>query len=132
VLATLAASLRGELAEAAGALAQARAELAQAGERIAELEAWLKQNPQNSSRPPSSEGLAKPAPRPRSLRKRSGRKPGGQDGHKSTTLAQVAQPDREVRHESGGCGQCGARLAGRPVTGWSAGRSSTCSRCAPR
>jgi transposase len=117
VLAALVASLRGELAETAGALAQARAELAHARERIAELEARLKQNPRNSSRPPSSEGMAKPAPRPRSLRKKSGRKPGGQDGHKGTTLAQVAGPDREVRHEPGGCAGCGARLAGRPVTG---------------
>jgi transposase len=111
------ASLRGELADALTALEQARAELAQARERIAELEARLRQNPRNSSKPPSSEGLGKPAPRPRSLRKRSGRKPGGQDGHKGMTLAQVARPDREVRHEPGCCGRCGAGLAGRPVTG---------------
>jgi transposase len=117
VLAALVASLRRELAGAVAALEQARVELAQARERIAELEARLKQNPRNSSQPPSSEGLAKPAPRPRSLRKRSGRKPGGQDGHKGTTLAQVARPDREVRHEPGCCGRCGAGLAGRPVTG---------------
>ena len=55
--------------------------------------------------------------RPRSLRQRSGRKPGGQDGHKGATLAQSAQPDREIRHEPGCCGNCGAGLAGRPVTG---------------
>jgi transposase len=116
VLAALVASLRRELAEAAAALEQARAELAGARERIAGLEARLKQNPRNSSRPPSSEGLAKPAPRQRSLRKRSGRKPGGQDGHKGTTLAQVARPDRRVRHEPGCCGRCGTGLAGRPVT----------------
>lgn len=117
MLAALVASLRRELAEAVAALEQARAELADARERIAELEARLKQNPRNSSKPPSSEGLAKPAPRPRSLRKKSGRKPGGQDGHKGTTLAQVARPDREIRHEPGCCGRCGAGLAGRPVTG---------------
>ncbi len=46
---SLAASLRGELADAVGALAETRAELAQARKRIAELEARLKQNPRNSS-----------------------------------------------------------------------------------
>jgi transposase len=99
------ASLRRGLAEAVAALAQTRAELAEAREQIAELEARLKQNPRNSSGPPSSEGLAKPAPKPRSLRKKSGRKPGGQDGHKGTILAQVARPDREIRHEPGWCGR---------------------------
>jgi len=133
MLAALVASLRRELAGAMTALGQARAELAQARERIAELEARLKQNPRNSSRPPSSEGLAKPAPRPRSLRKRSGRKPGGQDGHKGTTLAQAARPDRDVRHEPGCCGRCGGPgwQAGRSP-GWSAARCSTCSLRVPR
>ncbi|HTZ22762.1 MAG TPA: IS66 family transposase [Streptosporangiaceae bacterium] len=107
VLAGLVASLRAELTGT-------RAELTRALERIAELEARLAQSPRNSSRPPSSEGLAKPAPR--SLRKKSGRRPGGQDGHKGQTLAQVARPDREVVHEPGCCGRCGAGLAGRPVT----------------
>jgi transposase len=109
------ASLRRELAEALGALEETQAELGQARERIAELETRLKQASRNSSKPPSSEGLGKPAPR--SLRKESGRKPGGQGGHQGTTLAQVARPDREVRHEPGCCGRCGAALAGRPVTG---------------
>jgi transposase len=108
VLAALVVSLRSELA-------QARAELERARERIAELEARLRQTPRNSSKPPSSAGLAKLAPR--SLRKKSGRRPGGQDGHKGQTLTQVARPDREVWHEPGGCGWCGAALPGRPVTG---------------
>jgi transposase len=107
VLAALVVSVRAELAEV-------RAELARALERVAELEARLAQSPRNSSKPPSSEGLAKPAPR--SLRKSSGRRPGGQDGHKGATLAQMARPDREVRHEPGCCCRCGAGLAGRPVT----------------
>jgi len=45
------------------------------------------------------------------------RKPGGQDGHKGQTLALVAGPDREARHEPGCCGRRGAVLAGRPATG---------------
>jgi transposase len=117
VLAALVTALRGELAESQAALARAVEELAQARERIAELEARLRQTPRNSSRPPSGEGPDKPPPRPRSLRKTSGRKPGGQDGHEGRTLAQVARPDRELRHEPGCCGRCGAGLGGRPVTG---------------
>jgi transposase len=115
VVAALVASLRRELADSQAALAQAIAELAQARERIAELEARLNQTPRNSSKPPSAEGLGKPPPR--SLRKKSGRKPGGQDGHQGRTLMQAARPDREVPHEPACCGGCGAGLAGRPVTG---------------
>ena len=109
------ASLRRELADSQAALAQAIEELAQARERITELEARLNQTPRNSSRPPSAEGLGKPPPR--SLRKKSGRKPGGQDGHEGRTLMQAARPDREVPHEPACCGGCGAALAGQPVTG---------------
>ena len=117
MLAALVTALRGELAESQAALARAAGELAQARERIAELEALLRQTPRNSSRPPSSEGLDKPPPRPRSLRKTTGRKPGGQDGHEGRTLAQAARPDWEVRHEPGCCGRCGGGLGRRPVTG---------------
>jgi len=114
VLAALVASLRSELAESQAAVAQVTAELERARERIVELEARLARNARNSSKPPSSEGLDKPPPR--SLRKKTGRRPGGQDGHEGRTLAQVARPDRQVRHEPGCCPRCGAGLAGRPVT----------------
>jgi transposase len=82
----------------------------------AELKRQLGQNSQNSSRPPSSDSpFAKPALR--SLRGRSGRKPGGQQGHPGSTLAQVADPDERLRHEPGPCCGCGADLSGAPEVG---------------
>jgi transposase len=117
VLAALVVSLQAELAAAQAVAGQLRVELAKAQERIAELEAQAGKNSRNSSKPPSSDGLGKPAPKPRSLRKKTGRRPGGQDGHEGRTLRQVADPDRRVRHEPGCCAGCRRPLAGRPVTG---------------
>jgi len=107
----------GELADLVAA--QARIIEAQAAEirrltgRVAELEARLARNSSNSSKPPSSDGLAKPEPK--SLRRRTGRRPGGQAGHQGRALRQVADPDEVVRHEPAGCRCCGRSLAGRPV-----------------
>lgn len=81
--------------EAALAERDARIELLIA--ENAELRRRLGQNPRNSDRPPSSEGLAKPAPK--SLRGRSGRKPGGQPGHSGSTLRQVDKADVVLRHD---------------------------------
>jgi hypothetical protein len=55
-----------------------RAQVTALSAEVAELRARLGQNPRNSSKHPSSEGLAKPAPK--SLRGRSGRKPGRPEG----------------------------------------------------
>lgn len=70
----------------------------------------MKQSPGNSSKPPSSDGLAKPAPK--SLRGRSGRQPGRPAGGEGTTLSQVADPDVVVRHVTDTCGGCGGGLTG--------------------
>lgn len=65
-------------------------------ERITQLEGRLAQNSKNSSKPPSSDGLRKPAPK--SLRK-SGQNPnGGQLGHSGSTLRQSAHADETVNH----------------------------------
>jgi transposase len=64
--------------------------------KVVELEARLALNSRNSSKPPSSDGLNKP--KPKSLRKASGRPKGGQKGHPGGTLKQVSEPDRVVRH----------------------------------
>ena len=83
---------------------------------IADLRARLGMNSRNSSKPPSSEGVTKPVA-PKSLRRRAGRKPGGQDGHEGRTLRQVEDPDRVVEHRPAACRGCGQGLAGAPVVG---------------
>lgn len=79
------------------------------------LRARLRQNPRNSSQPPSGEGLAKPAPR--SQRGRSGRKPGRPKGQPGATLEMTDRPDAVVTHEPGRCAGCGTGLFGAAVTG---------------
>jgi len=111
------ARLEAELAEERAGAERLRVALAEAEARIGELEAQVGKNSRNSSKPPSSDGLDKPAAKPRSLRKRSGRKPGGQAGHQGRTLEQVAKPDVEVEHEPECCAGCRRSLAGRPVVG---------------
>ena len=73
-------------------------------------------NSRNSSKPPSSDGLNKPAPC--NLRKKTGRKPGGQPGHKGATLQPADKPDHKVVHslENCACGLCGGvSLRRQPV-----------------
>ncbi len=79
-------------------------------EKIAELERKLGLNSENSSKPPSTDGLKKEK-RTKSLRKASGKKSGGQKGHQGYTLEIVSQPEKIIRHEisSEHC-QCGCNL----------------------
>ncbi len=76
---------------------------------VVELKRRLSQNSRNSSRPPSSDGLSKPSVK--SLRRPSGRKPGGQQGHPGGHLEQVAVPDRVVDHVPRVCAGCDSDLA---------------------
>ena len=100
-------------------IAALRAENESLKARIAELERQLGLNSSNSGKPPSSDGLKKPA-RVTSLRERSAKKPGGQKGHKGETLRQVADPDDVVDHYPSACSGCGAGLDPNMSVGHSA------------
>jgi transposase len=63
--------------------------------RLDALESKVNKTSQNSSKPPSSDGLAK---KTSSLREPSGKPPGGQTGHKGTTLKRIAEPTETVEH----------------------------------
>lgn len=104
-LAALVVGLVAENAEKDALIGELQAE-------IAELKRQLGMNSRNSSKPPSSDGLAKPAPK--SLRRKSGRRRGGQAGHPGSTLAQVTDPFETIKHEPDACDGCGAGLAGAP------------------
>ncbi|WP_219418565.1 IS66 family transposase [Pseudonocardia nigra] len=94
--------------ELAALVVALQARIAEQDAEIAELRRQLGASSRNSSKPPSADGLGKPAPK--SLRGRSGRKPGGQPGHEGRTLRQVERPDEVVVHEPGACTGCGAEL----------------------
>src|SRR5437868_8414886 len=84
-------------------------------ERIQALEARLAVDSHNSSKPPSSDG-AKRSPKKRSLRKVSGKKPGGQKDHPGQALYQVEEKevDRFVSHWPSQCEKCLADLTDQP------------------
>lgn len=83
-------------------------------QKVETLEARLAQNSGNSSKPPSSDGYTKPSPK--SQRKKTGRKSGGQKGHPGSTLTPVAKPDFTVVHplKLCPCG-CGANMGKQPL-----------------
>ncbi len=72
-------------------------------ERISELEAQFAKDSHNSHLPPSSDRFGR---QPKSLRKKSGKQPGGQFGHAGNTLTLSSMPDLVLVHPVDHCQHC--------------------------
>lgn len=81
--------------------------------RNSELEPLLTKDSHNSSRPPSTDPSW--AKRTKSLRRPSGRRPGGQAGHHGSTLTLSARPNRVIEHRPRECRHCHGALADSQV-----------------
>jgi transposase len=82
--------------------------VAELREEIKKLKEQISKNSQNSSKPPSTDGLSKPDPK--SLRTPSGKKSGGQQGHASHYLEAVASPNYIQTHRVVQCERCANNL----------------------
>src|SRR5690348_1137973 len=95
-------------------IATLRAENAALRERVQALVAEvqtlrerLAKDSHNSFKPPSSDGLAR---KPKRLRKKTGRKPGGQPRHRGHQVRLAQMPDTVVVHRPECCGTCARAL----------------------
>src|SRR5713101_7676581 len=80
-----------------------REQVALLSERISVLEAQRAKDSHNSHLPPSSDRFGR---QPKSLRKRSGKQPGGQAGHPGSTLKLSPTPDQVIVHPVEVCQHC--------------------------
>src|SRR5215831_15392171 len=90
------ASLKAENARQREEIAALRAQIEVLAAQLQVAQARLAKDSHNSNKPPASDPLGRK--RPRSQRRRSGKKAGGQLGHRGETLPLVAAPDEVVEH----------------------------------
>ena len=111
--------LQAENEQLRATLERKEAEIAGLRQRLEELERRVGLNSSNSGKPPSSDGPAKPPAqqRTKSQRGRSGKRSGGQRGHKGSTLRQTDSPDRIQTHLPPSCDACSAPLAAADTQG---------------
>jgi transposase len=89
------------------ALEQQGIQIEQLQTQVEELKGRLSKNSSNSSKPPTSDGMKR---KPKSQRKKSGKKPGAQKGRLGKGLSQVDKPDSVIVHAPTSCRGCGADL----------------------
>src|SRR5258706_6371928 len=81
-------------------------------ERVKALEGQQAKDSHKSSLPPSSDRFVRP---PKSLRQKSGKKPGGQKGPRWHHLQQVEMPDQVLIHPVACCEHCQQDLRSQPA-----------------
>jgi transposase len=74
-------------------------------QQVKQLESRLSKDSHNSHLPPSSDRFARQK-KTKSLRKQSGKQPGGHPGHEGNTVYQVSEPDQRVVHHIENCACC--------------------------
>ncbi len=84
-------------------------------QRVEALENQQSKDSRNSSKPPASDGFGR---RTKSLRTRSGRSSGGQEGHPGSTLEWREDVDEVIVHSLSHCQECGTNLEALEVTSW--------------
>ena len=82
---------------------QMQAQIAALTQQVKDLQARLAKDSHNSSLPPSSDRFVR---QPKSLRKKSEKKTGGQEGHPGTTLRFSEAPDGVIEHLVTVCSSC--------------------------
>src|SRR5258708_5916904 len=88
-------------------------QLTQLTQQVQALQERVAKDSHNSHLPPSSDRFSR---QPKSLRKKSGKKPGGQEGHPGKTLLFSPCPDEVIVHAVDRCEQCQADLRQVPAS----------------
>ena len=103
-------SLQATVDRMAQTIAEQAETIAEQAATIAKLLEQKNKNSNNSSKPPSSDGLGK-KPRSRSLKESSGKKAGGQEGHNGASFIVTDNPDHIEKHLPLRCACCPNREA---------------------
>src|SRR5256884_6633013 len=99
----LIAQMQRQLLQRDELIAQMQQQQAALSQQVQALQEQLKKDSHNSHLPPSSDRFHR---QPKSLRKSSGKKAGGQAGHPGNTLRQSPTPDAVIVHAVQQCAHC--------------------------
>jgi transposase len=105
----LIAQMRHQLVQRDELIAQMQQQQAVLSEQVQALQEQIKKDSHNSHLPPSSDRFHR---QPKSLRQKSGKKPGGQSGHAGSTLQLSQTPDTVIVHPVEQCQHCQQDLRG--------------------